>query len=125
MRIATILAIMLALPAAPGLAEEPPVLVTDPAMCEPISNGEDVQEMGMILVAEGMYEIEYHCEFAEPLDIYWHEERTIVRAGYCAEPGFIHPTVFAIQMSDYEPGVVRIWEQGSEEPTVFHRCWEN
>ena len=109
---------------APGMAQDVPSLVTDVAMCPLIAAGEDVQEMGMVLHAEGMFEIEYYCEFADPIDIYWHEERTITRAGYCSEPGLISPTVFVLQMSDYEPGVVYVWQQGLDEPTVFNACWE-
>jgi len=105
-----------------AVAQETPVLVSDPAMCPLIAAGQDVQEMGMILDANGMYEIEFYCEFQPPIDIYWHEERTDTRVGYCAEPGFINPTVFAFQMSDYEPGLVRVWEQGGEGPTEFHAC---
>ena len=110
--------------AAPGLADEVPSLVTDVAMCPLIAAGEDVQEMGMVLNPEGMFEIEYFCEFSELLEISWHEERTITRTDYCAEPGLISPTVFAFQMSDYEPGVVYVWQQGLDEATVFNACRE-
>ena len=106
------------------MAQDAPFLVSDAKICDMIERGEDVQEVGMVLTAEGMYEIEYYCEFATPLELDWHEERTMVRAGYCAKPGFISPTVFAIQICDYEPGVVRIWQQGVEEATEFQRCWE-
>jgi len=103
--------------------ETPPVLVSDPAMCDMIKRGDDVQEVGMILTAEGMYEIEYHCEFATPLDLVWSVDTMQVRAGYCAAPGEVMPTVFAIHTSDHDPNVVTIWEQGVDEATVFQRCW--
>lgn len=119
------LTVCAALFATQALAQDIPSLVTDVAMCPLMAKGEDVQEMGMVLTPEGMFEIEYFCEFSEPLDIYWHEERTLTRAGYCAEPGLISPTVFAIQMSDYEPGVVYVWQQGIEQPTVFNACRES
>ncbi len=98
-----------------------PRLVTNLEMCafdDPI----DTQEMGMELDARSMFEIEYYCEFSDAVDIRWDEDRTVTHVGYCSEPGFILPTVFVLQMGPYEPGIVRVWQQGDEEPTEFRQC---
>lgn len=98
------------------------VLVTNPVMCGMIQRGEDVQETGMVLKSTGMYEIEYFCEFDRQISFDWSRDITEAVVGYCAEPGFISPTVFALQMSQYDPGIVNVWTQGRDEPTRFEAC---
>ena len=118
-RVAPIALVATLLAASVAVAE--PRLVTNIEMCafdDPI----DTQEMGMELDATSMSEIEYYCEFSDAVDLHWDEDRTVTRAGYCSEPGFILPTVFALQMNPYEPGIVRVWQQGGEEPVEFRQC---
>ena len=69
-----------------------------------------------------MEEIENYCEFDPPITFDWSEDRVLSRVGWCNEPGLILPTVFAFQMGPSEPGVVWLWEQGSETPTRFTAC---
>ena len=98
------------------------VLVSNPVMCGMIQRGEDVQETGMVLKSTGMYEIEYYCEFDRQISFDWSRDIIESVVGYCAEPGFISPTVFAVQMSQYDPGIVTVWTQGSDEPSRFEAC---
>jgi hypothetical protein len=98
------------------------VLVSNPVMCGMIQRGEDVRETGMVLESTGMYEIEYFCEFDREISFDWSRDSTKAVVGYCAEPGFISPTVFAVQMNPYEPGIVQVWTQGRDEPTRFEAC---
>ncbi|MDJ0824435.1 MAG: hypothetical protein QNJ16_02915 [Rhodobacter sp.] len=97
-------------------------LVTNPEMCK--SDASDVgQEEGLTLEPTGYWEIEYHCDFDRPIDLHWDSFHTQSRAGYCESPGpDIEPTVFVIQMGDYEPGLVRIWQMGTAEPIEFQAC---
>lgn len=94
--------------------------VTNPEMCglDAISS----QEMGMTLTAEDMSEIEYLCEFAEPISLDWSEDRVQSPVGYCSEPGLISPEVWAVGTFQSEPGVAYVWWQGADEPTVFKAC---
>ena len=117
--LAATLAALLA--AGPALAQTP-LLVTNPDMCD-APEGTYMGEMGMVLEPTIMSEIEYHCQWDQPLTFDWTTDYTaLARVGYCAEPGHISPGVFVFEMSSHEPGQVTVWSQGGDEPTVFRAC---
>jgi len=95
-------------------------LVSNPEMCA--VPPQDAIEMGMELTTTGFSEIEYTCEFETQINFDWSSDQTLVRPGYCSEPGLISPQVFVVELPDYEPGTVFIWQQGSEEPARFTSC---
>ena len=95
-----------------------PEFVTDPAMC-----GMDIgqsQEMGMRLYEDSMWTIEYSCEWDEPIT--FTPSSPQIRPGYCAEPGYIYPTVFVFAVEPLEGEAVYVFEGDSGEPTTFYRC---
>ena len=82
-----------------------PMLVTNPEICA-LAPDAYFGELGMKLTAGSMEEIEYFCEFDPPVVFDWTGDHTLARVGYCSEPGFISPEVFAFQFGAFEPGVV-------------------
>lgn len=115
------LALALAVVASAAAAAETR-LVTHPQMCG--LSEIDGQELGMALTARDMFEIEYLCEFAEPLELDWSQDRMLSRIGYCSAPGEIFPEQWAIGLFASEPGVAYVWWQSGDasDPTVFRAC---
>lgn len=77
---------------------------------------------GMALMSDGIWAIEYNCQFDREIEFVWSDGPRQIRPGYCEEPGSVYPTVFVIEMWDGEQGLARVWQQGEEEPTEFFAC---
>jgi len=99
--------------------------VTDKKLC-PMERF-DRQEQGMTFDGKGFYEIEYHCELAQAVsrsDLDGID--TVVRPGYCEEPGALFPTVFAMRWMqidvDENARVLWVYEGSSGEPTTYYDC---
>ncbi|MDF0602217.1 hypothetical protein P1J78_15865 [Psychromarinibacter sp. C21-152] len=114
-------ALSLAVAVVCSAAAAQPRLVTNPEICA-LGPDDYWGEMGMVLTDSTMEEIEYFCEFDPPVAFDWSGDRIETRLGYCNEPGIIIPEVFSFEYSQYEPGVVRVWTRGRDEPTVFTAC---
>lgn len=98
-----------------------PDFVTDAALC-PLSLM-DRQERGMSFDGQSFWEIEYHCEIDGPLPaLDWSTDQTIIKAGYCEEPGALMPTVFVFRAFVTEPRVLYVYEGQSGAPVLYHLC---
>ncbi len=104
------------------------LIVDNKAACNvPVSDSqlsEIIADNTMILDGTGMFTIEYNCQFDPAIEISWDQTRTQSRAGHCEEPGFIMPTVFTILTSEFEPGVIYVYQMGEDEPQTFYLCEE-
>ncbi len=114
-----LLATLLAIVATPLRADMD--FVTDRAIC-PLSSFER-QERGMSFNGRQFWEIEYHCELAEPLSAaVWNSDQTHITPGYCEEPGALFPAVFVLRLFQSEPGILYVYQDQTGEPTVFYQC---
>jgi hypothetical protein len=97
--------------------------VTDPAMCdmEPMARN----EAGMTFDGKSFWTIEYHCELTDALPLPdWTTYGATARVGYCEEPGFITPQIFAFHWTDFDPRQLRVVEGPQGEPVTYHLCEE-
>ncbi|MEO0751682.1 MAG: hypothetical protein AAFY25_07750 [Pseudomonadota bacterium] len=104
--------------ATPALAEMD--FVTDPALCGLVRM--DRAERGMTFTGQTFFEIEYHCELADPFPPVGVQDYTHMSLGYCEAPGEVFPTLFVLRSFASEPGVLYVYEPENSEGTAFFNC---
>lgn len=81
-----------------------------------------VQAGGSTLGAWGLASQELDCWFDTEVAFSWESPSTQLTLAACYVADRVQPTVFAIEMFPEEPGMVQVWQQGVDEPSVYHVC---
>ena len=80
-----------------------------------------VDEDHLVLTADSLDGIEWHCGFASPFDPVAAVGDVQIRAGYCMEPGpFVDPGVFTL--FDRGDGTVQLDASGWNDPLILQIC---
>lgn len=104
--------------------------VSKPELCAQIAGLDTADQIFLAVDQEasvisftGMFEIEYHCNFADVIDMSRADEDPLQTfTGYCEEPGpFVEPTVFAVDLR-HDEGELHLWQSGLDTATVFTLC---
>ncbi len=109
----------------PALAEGL-ILVSDPLACGLTEGSREVSvfkivDAGHLVLQEhGIDGFEYTCEFERPIAFDWADFKIDSRSGYCNEPGFLEPGVFAMMFT--EPGEIIVHATVWDEPIPFRAC---
>ena len=104
------------------------LIVDNKAACNvPVSDGqlsEIIADNTMILDGTGMFTIEYNCQFDPAIEISWDQTRTQRASGIAKSRDSSMPTVFTILTSEFEPGVIYVYQMGEDEAQTFYLCEE-
>ena len=114
------------LPSAAALAGGPAFWVTDTAICDALRSGTGsevaIGDLDVLtLDATGYTGMEFRCTFEPPLDFNARDESVSTHLGYCEEPGFIAPQLFAFRIERQGSPRVTLYD-GGDTPTVFFAC---
>ena len=75
-----------------------------------------------LLIPWGIEAQEVWCEWEADIAYDWSQPMRQIRPGYCVASEHVTPTVFVIESFPELPGEFRVWQQGTDKPTVFRSC---
>ncbi len=114
-------AALLALTLATGANAQTLDFTTDPSGCRLAPDERAEQDTSFD--GKDFWGLEYHCEIMPPLDTPdWSQFRTVVRLGYCEEPGFLEPQAIAFRWFPEEDGLLYVYFDGADQPEIYHHC---
>lgn len=122
-------ALLLTAALAPGAAPAGgggPQWVNDTALCAALRAGAGIEDAagdggGLILSAQAITGMEYHCAFDPPLDMAAPDQTITTHSGYCEEPGLLTPQLFTFRIERLESPRATLYD-GTDTPTVFQPC---